>query len=370
MGISRGLIAALATLALAACAQLPPREPAPWERPLPPRPQPSKPPVIEQPPQPEPPVTLDVASLPGWAQEDHASAFAAYRQTCGVARDPAYAVVCAKARAEGALSRSDARRFFEANFRVAPSGPQGLLTGYFAPQYEARMSRSAEFSAAVRPRPAGLPTDPSASPYLDRTMIESMEEPRPLAWMRPEDLFFLQIQGSGTLRLPDGRTIRALYDGNNGHPFVAIAGPMRERGLLPGNNTSGNAIRQWLAEHRGDEADAIMQLNPRYVFFRTAPDDGNDPAGAAGVPLPAGRAIAVDLTRHVLGEPFWIDASAPTLAGAFPVYRRFVMALDTGGAIKGETRADLYIGRGDQAGTEAGRIRHDLRMYRLIPAPR
>ena len=365
---SRALLAALASLTLAACSTLPPREPEPWEQPQP-RPQPTKPPLTE-PPRPQPPVTLDVASLPGWASDDHAAAFAAWRQTCQVARDPAYAAVCAKARAAGPLTPTEARRFFETNFRVEPSGPQGLLTGYFAPQYEARMSRGGEFTAPVRPRPAGLPADPGASPYLDRTMIESMEEPRPLAWMRAEDLFFLQIQGSGTLRLPDGRTVRAMYDGNNGHPFVAIARPMRERGLLPGDNTSGNAIRQWLADHRGPEADAIMQLNPRYVFFKTAPDDGQDPAGAAGVPLPAGRAIAVDLSRHAVGEPFWIDASAPTLAGAFPVYRRLVVALDTGGAIKGETRADLYIGRGDDAGTEAGRIRHDLRMYRLVPAPR
>lgn len=367
MAISRALFAALATLTLAACTTSPPRQPQPWEQPPPPRP---KPPVTEQPPQPRPPVTLDVASLPGWAEDDHAAAFAAYRQTCHVARDPDYAAVCARAKAQGPLTRPEARRFFETNFRVAPSGPQGVLTGYFAPEYEARTSRGGAFTAPVRPRPNGLPTDPSASPYLDRTLIESMEEPRPLAWMKAEDLFFLQIQGSGTLRLPDGRTIRAIYDGNNGLPFVAIARPMRERGLLPGDNTSGNAIRQWLADHRGAEADAIMQLNPRYVFFRTAPDDGNDPAGAAGVPLPAGRAIAVDLTRHVLGEPFWIDASAPTLAGAFPIYRRLTVALDTGGAIKGETRADLYIGRGDAAGTEAGRIRHDLRMYRLIPASR
>jgi membrane-bound lytic murein transglycosylase A len=141
---------------------------------------------------------------------------------------------------------------------------------------------------------------------------------------------------------------------------------MREQGLL-GADTSAQAIRQWLSDHRGPDADAVMDLNPRYVFFRTAPDDGLDPAGAANVPLPAGRAVAVDLSRHGLGEPFWIDASAPTLPGVFPVYRRLVMALDTGGAIKGDVRADLYIGRGDAAGLEAGRIRHTLRMYRLTP---
>jgi len=346
------LAAALATLTLAACATVPPPAPSPAPRPVPP---------IARPPEAPPPVSYELSALPGWAQEDHASAFGAYRATCQVSRDPAYAAICGRAQAAGSLDEVSARQFFEANFRAAPSGPDGLLTGYFAPEYEARFSRQDEFTAVVRPKPA----DPSLL-SADRATIEATPEERPLAWMRPEELYLLQVQGSGTLRLPDGRRIRVLYDGNNGQPYVPIAAPMRDQGLL-GADTSAQAIRQWLADHRGPEADAVMQLNPRYVFFRTAPDDGSDPAGAAGVPLPAGRAIAIDMMRHSLGEPFWIDANAPTLPGAFPAYRRLVMALDTGGAIKGDVRADLYVGRGDAAGTEAGRIRHTLRMYRLIP---
>ena len=113
-----------------------------------------------------------------------------------------------------------------------------------------------------------------------------------------------------------------------------------------------------------------MWMNPRYVFFALAPDDGREPAGAAGVPLPAGRAIAVDPSRHAYGELFWIDASAPTLAGAASTYRRLAVALDTGSAIRGEVRADLYMGRGWAAGVEAGRVRHALRMMRLTPVQR
>lgn len=368
MRLIRPFVLALATLALSACAtQQPPRVPSPWELPRPPKPT-RPPPVVEQPPQPIPPVTLELAALPGWSQEDHAGAYAAYLQTCHVARDPAYAAVCAKARASGPLSGEFARRFFELNFRAAPPPPPGLLTAYFAPEYEARFSRQAEFSAPVRPRPADLPAN--GAPYYDRATIEATPEARPLAWMRPEDLFFLQIQGSGTLRLPDGRRLKVLYDAHNGQPFVGIAAPMRDQGMLAADNTSGEAIRRWLADHRGPEAEAVMRLNPRYVFFRTAPDDGLDPAGAAGVPLPSGRAIALDLSRHVLGEPFWIEASAPTLSGAFPSYRRLVMGLDTGGAIKGDARADLYLGRGAAAGLEAGRVKHTLRLYRLIPVVR
>jgi membrane-bound lytic murein transglycosylase A len=110
-----------------------------------------------------------------------------------------------------------------------------------------------------------------------------------------------------------------------------------------------------------------MRLNPRYVFFQTLPDDGKQAVGAAGIPLPAGRAIAVDPSRHALGELYWLDASAPKLAGAFPTYRRLAVALDVGGAIKGDVRADLYTGTGPAAGAEAGRVRHDLRLYRLVP---
>ena len=185
--------------------------------------------------------------------------------------------------------------------------------------------------------------------------------------MRPEDLFFLQIQGSGVLTLEDGRRMKAVYAANNGWPFIGIANPMRDRGLLARENTSAEAIRAWLAEHRGPDAQAIMQLNPRYAFFSLVPDDGRQPVGSAAIPLAAGRSLAVDTAYHQMGEVYWIDANAPILQGAFPVYRRMAMALDTGGAIKGDVRADLYLGVGPAAGAEAGRVRHTLRLYRLVP---
>lgn len=366
----------LATLLLSACASVTtPSPPAPGPAPTPP-------------PAPSPPAAgLSFSSLPGWGEEDHLAALNAFRAGCGVSKDPALARVCGLAKASSVQDAAGARAFLETNFRPQALGDEGLLTAYFAPQYEARMSRNAEFTVPVR----GLPSDlvvvdmgdepalvskrtegsngPTLTPYPDRAGIEAVPTDKPLAWMRPEELFFLQIQGSGILVLPDGRRVRAAFAGTNGRPFVGIATPMRDRGLLPDNNTSGEAIRSWLAAHRGPEADAIMQLNPRYVFFKMAEDDGREAVGAAGVPLPAGRAIAVDLSRHALGGLFWLDAAAPKLAGAFPVYRRLAVALDTGGAIKGEVRADLYMGSGAAAGAEAGRVRHTLRMVRLVPNP-
>ncbi len=111
-----------------------------------------------------------------------------------------------------------------------------------------------------------------------------------------------------------------------------------------------------------------MDQDPRYVFFAISMDDGREPAGTAGEPLIAGRSIAVDQSLHALGGAYWIDADSPTLAGAPTLYRRLVMALDTGGAIKGAVRADLYLGRGDAAGDEAGRVRHVLKLYALVPS--
>ncbi len=380
--LRQGFAAAFALLALAACTTAPVRPAGPAA----PGSGPTSPPVTST----GTSTAVSFSDLAGWSQEDHLGALDAFRQGCGAAKDPALVEVCRKARAERASNDDDARRFLEANFRPEALPGQGLLTAYFAPEYEARMSRSAEFSAPMRGKPADLVTldlaqfDPGLTgkkvageieggqvlPYRDRAAIEATPEPRPLAWLRPEDLFFLQIQGSGVLVLPDGRRVRAAFAAHNGRPFVGVATPMRDRGLLADNNTSGDAIRAWLASHRGPEADAIMRLNPRYVFFQTLPDDGRQAVGAAGVTLPPGRAIAVDPARHAMGELFWLDASAPKLAGGFPTYRRLAVALDVGGAIKGDVRADLYTGTGAAAGAEAGRVRHDLRLYRLVPQGR
>jgi membrane-bound lytic murein transglycosylase A len=308
------------------------------------------------------------ADLPGWSGEDHLAALAAVRGACQSRRDPSIAGICQRLRAEPPADRNEARRFIEASFRLEPLGGQGLLTAYFAPRYPARAAPEPPYDAPVRPAPPGAAIAAGATSSLPvRADIEAVPADDALAWMKPEDLFFLQLQGSGVLLLPDGRRLKAAYAGSNGQPFVGIARVMREQGLIDDAHSSGDAIRAWLAAHRGPEADAIMRQNPRYAFFTVRADDGVEPVGAANVPLPAGRALAVDPTRHHLGELYWIDAAAPALAGAFPAYRRLAAALDTGAAIKGEVRADLYIGSGDGAGLEAGRVRHVLKMYRLVP---
>jgi membrane-bound lytic murein transglycosylase A len=382
MRLVRPLGALAAALSLFGCAT-PPQQAA-----LPPSPPPvAQGPVSPVPPPAPPTRTVAFADLPGWADEDHAAALAAFQSGCVASREAGLRALCQRARGLGALDEPNARGFLEASFRVERVGGEGLLTAYFAPQYQAREKKQGPYSAPVLPKPADLVMldlglfDASLAgkkvsghvvggkftPYYDRAAIEKMPAEHAIAWMKPEDLFVMQIQGSGVLDLPEGRHMKVTFNGSNGKPFVGIAAIMRDKGLLADNDTSGEAIRAWLADHRGPEAEAIMRQNPRYVFFKVGIDDGKDPVGAAGIALLPGRALAVDPSKHALGRVYWIDASAPALTGAFPTYRRLAMALDTGGAIKGVVRADLYTGVGVQAGIEAGRVRHKLKLYELQP---
>jgi membrane-bound lytic murein transglycosylase A len=311
-------------------------------------------------------VAAPLSSLSGWSADDHAAALRAFQATCAVVVQAGLRTTCWRAERLGSADEDAARGFFEANFRAVRIGDSGLLTAYFVPEYEARDHPEGTFTAPVRPRPSDLAAN-SPTPYLDRAAIEADPPDQALAWMKPEDLFFMQIQGSGVLDFPDGRRMKAVFAATNGQPFTPIAGVLRQRGELGPRGTSGDSIRGWLADHRGPEADEVMRVDARYVFFALAADDGGEPSGTAGAPLFPGRSIAVDPAYNPLGGLYWLDADAPVLNGAFPNYRRLVVALDTGGAIKGPTRVDLYIGRGAAAGAEAGRTRHDLSLYRLVP---
>jgi len=330
----RALVAAMAAL-LTACATLPPMPPAPGS---------------------------SLARLPGWDAEDHAAAFAAVRSACREAPLRGRNRVCAEASARGELAEGAARAFLERHFRAEPIEGEGLLTGYFSPSYEARSARQGEFTAPVRPAPG----DDAAAP--DRAEIEKTAAPDALAWMRPEDLFFLQVQGSGALTFGDGTRRRAIFAGANDGRFVPIAKVLVAQGLIAPADATASAVHDWLAVHRGAAAEAVMDQDPRYVYFRLVPDGGGEPIGASGAALIPGRSLAIDPAYHPYFELLWIDARAARLAGAPPSYQRLAVALDRGGAISGPARADLYVGRGPGAGEEAARIEYTLRLYRIAPA--
>lgn len=373
------------TLLVAACAEHPN---GPITPPVGPPGKSQNPPVADQTPNPVP-EALRLSKLPGWDMSDAFVALEALRGTCAYKKGRGFAAVCQAMAAEDFQSPDQVKNFLLRNLQIAPvtTDAAGLLTGYFVPDYVAVTSPTDEFSQPVRMRPDDLVYVPGSQmtppqtgakvaarksgskyvPYYTRAEIE--KKPANAAYyMRPEDYFFMQLQGSGFLDLPDGKRIYAAYAADNGYPFVGIARVMVDRGILASNQTSGDTIHAWLAAHRGPEAQNVMNANPRYAFFTIVPDQ-TEPNGAAGLPLPPGSAIAVDPAFHDYGDLFWLDAHAGgnALADAFPAYQRLVAALDTGGAIKGDVRADLYVGHGDRAGTEAGRIKHVLKMYRILP---
>ena len=389
-------------LLVAACAQAPMTPPGVTPPPTKPVPGQPQPPISTA----ENSVPLDkrLSNLPGWDDSDAFIALEALRATCTYKKGRQYAPVCAAMAGQDFDSPEQIKDFLNRHLQVelltgaptpgastlapstpAPSAREGTLTGYYVPDYEADYVQTPEFSQPVRPKPDDLViipgsqlTPPSTAakiaarkvgdvylPYYTRADIEQMPVMTGY-YMRPEDYFYMQLQGSGFLDMPDGKRVYAAYAADNGQPFVGIAKVMVARGYLAANETSGDNIHQWLADHRGAEAADVMNANPRYAFFAIRPDQ-TEPNGAAGLPLPPGSAIAVDPSLHDLGDLFWLDAKAGTLNGAFPAYQRLVSALDTGGAIKGNIRADLYVGHGTKAGTEAGRIKHVLHMWRIVP---
>lgn len=376
----------IAALSLVACVETP--KPPVGPTPVPPtdtkpQPVPTPPPVEPLPTRP----SQSLSALPGWNETDPFIALEAVRGACAYRQGRQYAKVCTELKAQAFEQPDEIKGWLETRFRVQRIEGEGLLTAYFVPEYAATTVPSAEFSQPVRLKPNDLvlvdgalmtPPQPAGKrfaarrvgelyvPYYTRAEIEAQPVTGPAYYMRPEDYFFMQIQGSGYLTLDDGTRFMAAYAADNGLPFVGIAKTLTERGLLKKEQTSGENIRQWLAENRGPVAQEVMNQNPRYAFFAIDMTK-MEPLGAAAIPLPAGAAIAVDPSFHSYGDLYWVDADAGTLSGAFPTYRRMVAALDTGGAIRGQIRADLYMGHGDRAGREAGRVKHKLRMWRIVP---
>lgn len=352
---------------------------------------------------------IDWSELDGWADDDHAAAFETFRASCSpvlgrrAARDSraihqALREVCRRTAAAGALGsdKAKAREFFEDNFRpvrIAKLGDKtGLLTGYYEPIVDGSRFPSPEFSAPLYRRPSDLLIDgkkaPKTSlpnrasigrfngkkqvePYFDRGAIENgaLDGQRlEIAWIKDHwEAMTIQIQGSARVRLEDGTMIRLNYDAHNGHSYTAVGRILIERGLVPREEMSMDRISHWMARNP-DQAKDVRGTNKSFVFFRiTGLNTDTEPAGAQGVPLTPGRSIAVDRI-HVYGTPFFIDAELPIEGPrARTPFRRLMVSQDTGSAIIGPARADLYFGAGRDAGRIAGRIRQQGRFVMLLP---
>ncbi len=304
--------------------------------------------------------------LDGWSKDAHAQALSVFLNTCADMTGPDWKTICALA---GHQKPQAAKAFFELFFRpvLIRDGGKALFTGYFEPELEGSRVRTARFRYPIYKMP---PEARGAKQWLTRRQILSggVMENRGLeiAWVDdPVDLFFLQIQGSGRIRLTNGRTIRVGYGGANGRPYRSIGVEMVRRGLYNVHQVSAQVIRNWVKRNPTEGKELLLQ-NPSYVFFREirGSDPGDGPRGAMNRPITPLRSLAVDPSYVPLGAPVWLEKD-----GEGPM-RRLMVAQDTGSAIKGAQRADIYFGTGDVAGAAAGRLRDPGRMLVLMPIQR
>lgn len=352
---------------------------------------------------------VETTELPGWNEDQVSAALSALVRTCdrlmkqapdkpvgpdalaGTVAD--WQALCKSAARIPAGDDRAARAFFEAEFHpyaVSDAGdPEGLFTGYFEPELEGAREPDATYSVPLYRKPddlitvdlgefradlkgdsiAGRVVDGALKPYFNYEEIDAgalAGRGLELVWVAdPIDAFFLHIQGSGRVRFADGTTQRVGYAAKNGRPFVAIGKVLLESGDLPKGGVSMQSIRDWLRAHP-DRAKSIMYQNPSYIFYTAV--DGEGPIGAQGVALTAGRSLAVDRKLLALGLPIYLDTTFPAdTPEAGQPFRRLMIAQDTGGAIKGAVRGDVFFGTGEAALEYAGRMKQKGRYYLFLP---
>ncbi len=315
--------------------------------------------------------------IPGWDRDDQGAALAAFRQSCrkilalapsaglgpaavaGRAAD--WQAACRQAAMLPAGDDGAARAFFEGAFRAYAlddgSGSQGFFTGYYLPRVAGSRRAQPGYGVPLYRKPP----DPAAYSRAEIDAGALAGRGLELVWLAsPIDAFFVSVQGSAEIALPDGKGMRIGVAATNGRGYVAIGRILIERGEIPAEQMSLQTLRAWLLAHPS-EARALMEQNPRYVFFRELP--GADTIGSQGAALTPGRSLAVDPAFLPLGAPIYVE----TTDGEGNAMRRLMVAQDTGGAIKGPLRADVYWGGGPEAEALAGPMKSPGRLFLLLP---
>ncbi|WFU41119.1 MltA domain-containing protein [Bradyrhizobium sp. CB82] len=349
------------------------------------------------------------SDVAGWSDDDHLAAYRAFRASCKSIAAPQPQVIEPKAiggslkepcRIAKSLDLSDASKakaFFERHFsplRISRLGEaDGFVTGYYEPVLDGSRVQTDVYNVPVYRRPSNLfvrgfkqdaPSLPNNGPvyrkigrrklvpYYDRGEIEDgaiAGRGLEICWLKdPTDLLFAQIQGSARIKFDDGSTIRLNYDAYNGYPYTAVGRILIERGIIPKQDMSMQKIREWMTQNP-DGAKELRRQNRSYIFFRQVNlSDKDEAVGAQGIPLTAGRSIAVDKSLHVYGTPFFIEGELPIDSEKSRTpFHRLMIAQDTGSAIIGPARADLYFGAGQEAGRVSGRLRHNMHFVMLVP---
>jgi membrane-bound lytic murein transglycosylase A len=335
---------------------------------------------------------VEFAALEGWADDDHAAAFRAYLNSCH--RAPHGDAACAAALALGeTVDRDAARDFFERHFvpHSADSDASGLVTGYYEPEVTGARACDARFCVPVYGRPDDLitiaaeterarfndritgfrATPDGEMPYYTRAEIWAgalQGRAHELLYLDDAiELFYMQVQGSGLVRLDDGSNVRLTYAGKNGHPYTSIGRALIERGEMTPDDIDMDKVKAWLRADRM-RGRALMQENKSYVFFRELDaEEGRDgPLGAQGVPLTPGRSLAVDTEYIPLGTPVFVTVGGLETQEVGP-FRRLMVGQDVGSAIRGPQRGDIFWGTGEAAGAIAGKTRHAAAFHVFLP---
>jgi membrane-bound lytic murein transglycosylase A len=321
--------------------------------------------------------------IPGWADDRQGEALGAFKRSCPrltaspdtrIVTDGGEKIVTAaewKTICDAASSIKDsdtrgARLFFEANFRPQVVQAPGRFTGYFEPELRGSRAPSRIFTVPVYRRP----TDLGDGPYYTRAEIEQgalKGKGLEIAWVQdPVALFEVQVQGSGRIHLAEGGVLSIGFDGSNNRPYTAIGGVLADMGVMRKDEVNWPAIRDWLKRHP-QQGREVMRKNERYIFFKDTRTSAA--AGSEGVPLTAQRSLAVDTGFTPYGTPVWIDTQRPIASkpGALEIYRRLLIAQDSGAAIKGPARGDVFFGSGSLAADWAGRMVGSGQAIVLVP---
>lgn len=306
---------------------------------------------------------LDWSDLDGWARDDHELARSVFLETCSDI-GAEWTAVCEQARAD-----RSARQFFESEFQPVLIGgdSDGLFTGYYEPELRGSRRQGGEFQFPIHRMPDDIPR---GKMWLSREEIETSGvlagRDLEIVWLSdPVEKFFLQVQGSGRIRLDDGKMARVGFGGRNGHPYRSVGREMIRLGIFQEHEASAQRIMGWVRENPGRGLKMLWH-NASYIFFREIEGlaEEKGPIGAMSRPITAGRSVAVDPEYVPMGAPVWLEKD-----GAAPL-RRLMIAQDTGSAIKGAQRADIFYGSGKEAGEIAGQVRDPGRMIVFLPIKR